>query len=403
PEAGSGARRRREPARRRARRDRDRERDRARPAASRAGDRADGRPRPAVHEGLARRPLQPDVLRLHELPGRLPDHAAGPRVRSRPDRGRGAGSRAQCRVRQRRSVPRHAGADSGLPLGLRSVVRRRDRPGRGPRAAARGPRRERREARASRRAIQRRALRRRVLRRAARGGHRRLEPAEHARGDRIRFPRDPERLSRARGERRTGRRALSMPHPFVWLQHLLPQALVSRAVYRIARSEARWIKDPLSRWFARSYGVDLSEAEEPDPTAYRSFNEFFTRPLKPGAREIAPGETTIVSPVDGRLTEFGHARSGTLLQAKGFTYALEELIGEGPFDGDAFANGAFATSYLAPHAYHRVHRPLAGKLTATRYVPGRRFSVNAATTCGIRNLFCRNGRVVCWFDTAHGP
>src|SRR5690606_15246919 len=100
---------------------------------------------------------------------------------------------------------------------------------------------------------------------------------------------------------------------------------------------------------------------------------------------------------------FGHARSGTLLQAKGFTYAREELIGEGPFDGDAFANGAFATIYLAPHDYHRVHMPLAGKLTATRYVPGRRFSVNAATACGIRNLFCRNERVVCWFETPAGP
>ncbi|MFO7285994.1 MAG: archaetidylserine decarboxylase [Gammaproteobacteria bacterium] len=194
-----------------------------------------------------------------------------------------------------------------------------------------------------------------------------------------------------------------MPSPFVWLQHVLPQALVSRAVYKIARSEARWIKNPLSRWFARHYGVDLAEAAEPDPTAYPTFNAFFTRPLKPGARKIAPGETTIVSPVDGRLTEFGYARSGTLLQAKGFAYALEELIGEGPVDSRAFENGAYATIYLAPYDYHRVHMPLAGTLTATRYVPGRRFSVNAATTCGIRRLFCRNERVVCWFDTAYGP
>src|SRR5690606_14875416 len=139
--------------------------------------------------------------------------------------------------------------------------------------------------------------------------------------DRVRFPRGPERLSRARAER-SAVRALSMPSSFVWLQHVLPQALVSRAVYGIARSEASWIKNPLSRWFARHYGVDLAEAEHSDPTAYPSFNAFFTRALKPGAREIAPGETTVVSPVDGRLTEFGYARSGTLLQAKGFTYAL---------------------------------------------------------------------------------
>src|SRR5690606_16201838 len=118
---------------------------------------------------------------------------------------------------------------------------------------------------------------------------------------------------------------------------------------------------------------------------------------------IAGDETTVVSPVDGRLTEFGRARAGQLLQAKGFDYALEELTGEGPADASLFSNGAFATIYLAPHDYHRVHMPLAGKLTATRYIPGRRFSVNAATTCGIKNLFCRNERVVCWFETAHGP
>src|SRR5690606_24075928 len=167
--------------------------------------------------------------------------------------------------------------------------------------------------------------------------------------------------------------------------------------------EASWIKNPLSRWFARHYGVDLAEAEHSDPTAYPSFNAFFTRALKPGAREIAPGETTVVSPVDGRLTEFGYARSGTLLQAKGFTYALDELIGEGPTDSRVFANGAYATIYLAPYDYHRVHMPLAAKLTATRYVPGRRFSVNAATTCGIRRLSCRNERAVCRVDTAYGP
>lgn len=194
-----------------------------------------------------------------------------------------------------------------------------------------------------------------------------------------------------------------MPHPFVWLQHLLPQALVSRAVYHVARSEARWLKDPLVRWFARSYGVDLTEAENPDPSSYPSFNAFFTRALKSGARPIAPGESTIVSPVDGRLTEFGYAESGQLLQAKGFEYALEELIGEGPADAHLFMNGAFATIYLAPHDYHRIHMPVAARLTATRYIPGRRFSVNAATTCGIKNLFCRNERVVCWFETARGP
>ena len=194
-----------------------------------------------------------------------------------------------------------------------------------------------------------------------------------------------------------------MPHPFVLAQHLLPQALIGRIVYRAARSEAVWLKRPLIRWFAKTYGVDLAEAEEADLERYSSFNDFFTRALKAGARPIAGDETTVVSPVDGTLTEFGHARDGQLLQAKGFEYALDELTGEGPADSRLFANGAYATIYLAPYDYHRVHMPVAGKLTATRYIPGRRFSVNAATTCGIRNLFCRNERVVCWFDTANGP
>jgi len=194
-----------------------------------------------------------------------------------------------------------------------------------------------------------------------------------------------------------------MPHPFVVAQHLLPQALIGRIVYRASRSDASWLKRPLIRWFAKTYGVDLGEAEEPDLERYPSFNAFFTRSLKAGARPIADGETTVVSPVDGRLTEFGYARAGQLLQAKGFEYALDELTGAGPADTSAFANGAYATIYLAPYDYHRVHMPLAGALTATRYIPGRRFSVNAATTCGLKNLFCRNERVVCWFETANGP
>lgn len=190
-----------------------------------------------------------------------------------------------------------------------------------------------------------------------------------------------------------------MPKASVWLQHLLPQALLAKIVYRASRSEATWLKQPLIEWFARTYSIDLAEAEETDPARYPSFNAFFTRALKDGARRIEGDERTVVSPVDGRLTEIGQARAGQLIQAKGFEYALEELVGDGPVDATTFAHGAYATIYLAPNDYHRVHMPLAGSLTATRYIPGRRFSVNAATTCGIRNLFCRNERVVCWFET----
>jgi phosphatidylserine decarboxylase len=189
----------------------------------------------------------------------------------------------------------------------------------------------------------------------------------------------------------------------VWLQHLLPHGLLARIVYRAARTRRPWIKRPLTRWFAAQYGVDIAEAEERDLDRYPTFNAFFTRHLTAGARPIAGDESTVVSPVDGRLTEFGEAQSGQLIQAKGFDYALEELVGEGPFPAESFARGSYATIYLAPHDYHRVHMPLAGSLVATRYIPGRRFSVNAATTCGIRNLFCRNERVVCWFETGRGP
>lgn len=194
-----------------------------------------------------------------------------------------------------------------------------------------------------------------------------------------------------------------MPNAFVTLQHLLPQTLVSRIVYRAARSEAAWLKRPLTRWFADHYAIALDEAEHADLDAYPTFNAFFTRALKDGARPIAPGDDVIVSPVDGTLTEYGLASAGRIVQAKGFDYAVDHLLGEGPFDRKLFEDGSYATIYLAPYDYHRIHMPAAGTLLATRYIPGRRFSVNAATTAGIRNLFCRNERVVCWFETPAGP
>ncbi|MBN1239481.1 MAG: phosphatidylserine decarboxylase [Gammaproteobacteria bacterium] len=191
--------------------------------------------------------------------------------------------------------------------------------------------------------------------------------------------------------------------PGVWLQHLLPHELMARVVYGAARSRRDWIRRPLIRWFAKQYRVDLDEAAERDLERYPTFNAFFTRQLRAGARPIAGDEATVVSPVDGLLTEHGEARDGQLIQAKGFDYAIEELLGEGPVPAADFARASYATIYLAPHDYHRVHMPVAASLLATRYVPGRRFSVNAATTCGIRNLFCRNERVVCWFDTGSAP
>jgi phosphatidylserine decarboxylase len=190
---------------------------------------------------------------------------------------------------------------------------------------------------------------------------------------------------------------------WVWLtQHLLPKNLSSAVVYRATRSRRPWLKRPLTRWFAKTYGVDLTEAANADLESYATFNEFFTRELKVGARPIATGADTIVAPADGILTEHGSIDGGRLYQAKGRPYTLTELLGETGKAVDALEGGRYFTIYLAPHNYHRVHAPLDAALRRTRYLPGARFSVSRATAAAIPRLFCRNERVVCWFDTAHG-
>lgn len=189
----------------------------------------------------------------------------------------------------------------------------------------------------------------------------------------------------------------------VWAQYLLPQRLLASIVYRVARCTWPALKNPLIRWFARHYRVDLEEAEMSDPRAYESFNAFFTRHLKAGARPIEGDERTVISPVDGYLTQFGAARDGALIQAKGMSYRVDELLGEPPGGATPLVLGNYATLYLSPRHYHRVHLPLAGTLTRTRYIPGKRFSVNQTTASTIPRLFCRNERVVCWFDTVTGP
>lgn len=189
----------------------------------------------------------------------------------------------------------------------------------------------------------------------------------------------------------------------VRLQPWLPKALLSACVYRIARSRTPWLKNALIRWFSRRFRVDLGEAARGRVEEYASFNDFFTRELKAGARPLAGGEESVVSPVDGVLSQFGTLEGGRLLQAKGVSYALEELLADGPDACTAFANGRYATLYLAPQHYHRVHMPVTARLARTRYVPGERFSVNAATARVIPRVFCRNERVVCHFDSERGP
>jgi phosphatidylserine decarboxylase len=188
---------------------------------------------------------------------------------------------------------------------------------------------------------------------------------------------------------------------FVWFQHLLPQHGLSRLVLHATRVRAAWFKNSLIRGFLKLYSVEMSDAVQPDPLAYGSFNEFFTRALKPGARAIAPGPRDIACPVDGTISEAGRIEGDRLLQAKDRHYTLTELLAAQPW-ASHFEGGAFATIYLAPFNYHRIHMPLRGQLRDTVYVPGRLFSVNAATAAQVPRLFARNERVLTRFDTAFG-
>jgi phosphatidylserine decarboxylase len=188
----------------------------------------------------------------------------------------------------------------------------------------------------------------------------------------------------------------------VWAQYLLPQRVLGHLIYRAARCTWPTIKNPLIHWFAKYYRVNLIEAEQSELNAYPTFNDFFTRALRPEVRPLSGDEQTIVSPADGQITGFGSAEAGRLIQAKGLDYSLSELIGEDEPSAVKITLGCFATIYLAPQDYHRVHMPLAGTLKRTRYLPGTRFSVNSRTASRIPNLFVRNERVVCWFDTAIG-
>jgi phosphatidylserine decarboxylase len=191
---------------------------------------------------------------------------------------------------------------------------------------------------------------------------------------------------------------------WVWLsQHLIPKNLSSAVVYRATRSRRRWLARPLIQWFARTYRVDLRDAADSNLDSYATFNEFFTRALRPGARPVAGGPGTLVAAADGVLTEHGTIEDDRLLQAKGREYSLAELLGESGPGAEGLRGGSYLTIYLAPHNYHRVHAPLAGMLSRARYIPGNRFSVSRATAAAIGRLFCRNERVVCWFETVHGP
>lgn len=190
---------------------------------------------------------------------------------------------------------------------------------------------------------------------------------------------------------------------FVWMQYALPHHALSRLVGGLAASEKPWIKNPLIKWFSQRFGISLEEAEIQDPTAFPSFNAFFTRALKEGARPIDATEQGIVSPADGVVSQCGQIRGSDVLQAKGAYFSVYELLGGDAALAEEFINGHFATIYLSPKDYHRVHMPISGTLRKILYVPGRLFSVNHATAEQVPRLFARNERAVCVFDTDAGP
>ena len=183
----------------------------------------------------------------------------------------------------------------------------------------------------------------------------------------------------------------------VALQYLLPQHFLSRLAHQITRSRLPLLRDALIRGFVDRFHPDMSDAEQPDPLKYESFNAFFTRALHAKARTLAPDPAILVSPVDGSVSQIGRLDGSWLVQAKNRSYTLESLLATDLSWPQHFRGGAFATLYLAPFDYHRVHMPLRGRLRAAWYVPGRLFSVDPATTACVPALFARNERVVCVF------
>ncbi|MBD1600800.1 archaetidylserine decarboxylase [Pseudomonas typographi] len=190
---------------------------------------------------------------------------------------------------------------------------------------------------------------------------------------------------------------------FILAQYLLPHHLISRLAGCLAECRVRWVKNAFTGWFAGHFRVDMSEAQVEDITAYEHFNAFFTRALKPDARPLDPTPGAVLCPADGAISQLGPIEHGRVFQAKGHSFSVLELLGGDPAIAAPFMGGQFATVYLSPRDYHRVHMPLAGTLREMIYVPGRIFSVNQTTAEDVPELFARNERVVCLFDTERGP
>lgn len=190
---------------------------------------------------------------------------------------------------------------------------------------------------------------------------------------------------------------------FIFLQHLVPHHALSRIIGSIAQCRWKFVKNTFISWFVKRYDVNMNEAVCSDALKFEHFNAFFTRELKADARTIAGDENTIACPADGAISQLGAITNDRVLQAKGRYFSLRSLLGGSASDAEPFQEGTFATVYLSPKDYHRVHMPLAGTLTRMIHVPGKLFSVNQLTSENVDSLFARNERVVCFFDTDFGP
>jgi phosphatidylserine decarboxylase len=184
-------------------------------------------------------------------------------------------------------------------------------------------------------------------------------------------------------------------------QYLLPKQALTSLAGQLANAQAGRFTTGMIRRFVARYGVDMSEAENPDIASYASFNAFFTRPLRAGARPLAPAD--FVCPVDGAISQFGAIERDQIFQAKGHRYSTTALVGGDAALAAQFQDGSFATLYLSPRDYHRIHMPVAARLLRMIYVPGALFSVNPTTARGVPGLFARNERLVCVFESARGP
>jgi len=190
---------------------------------------------------------------------------------------------------------------------------------------------------------------------------------------------------------------------FAFFQYLLPKHWLTAVVYRLARVRVPAVKNALIRGFLKLFDVELEEVKGRVPQDFRSFNDFFIRELNDGARPVDANPAAIVSPADGTLSQAGTLRGSRILQAKGIDYSLEDLLAADVDKAGEFSGGAFATIYLAPYNYHRVHAPVDGELVAAHYVPGDLFSVNSKTAAHVPGLFSRNERLNLHFQTAFGP